>query len=226
MSLTSELFDLTIFDHADLFANVGAPWEAVGERLLDYLKANATTQRVCGEVHPTAIIEGDVLIGHGTVIGTGAIVRGPTIIGANCFIGPSLVRSALVGDGCVIGYACEVARSVLLNGVKLAHLSYVGDTIIGNRVNVGGGTFFANVKLNGSEVLVTVGKQRCPTGVTRLGALIGDDCKIGAGCVLNPGAVLGKGCIVWPHTDLRGWYPARCAVKVIQTQQVKEEGNE
>ena len=67
-------------------------------------------------------------------------------IGARCEIGPfaCLRPGSVVGDGCRVGDFVEVKNSSLGDGVKAAHLAYIGDAAVGGGTNVGCGTVFAN----------------------------------------------------------------------------------
>jgi|AGTN01.2.fsa_nt_gi N-acetylglucosamine-1-phosphate uridyltransferase (contains nucleotidyltransferase and I-patch acetyltransferase domains) len=67
-------------------------------------------------------------------------------IGKKCTIGPyaCLRKGAIVGDDCRVGDFVEIKNSTLENGVKAAHLAYVGDSYVGENTNVGCGVVFAN----------------------------------------------------------------------------------
>ncbi len=68
------------------------------------------------------------------------------IIGKRCSIGPFAVirKGSKIGDNARIGDFVEVKNSVLGDGVKSAHLAYIGDAEVGNDTNIGCGTVFAN----------------------------------------------------------------------------------
>lgn len=124
-------------------------------------------------------IDPTVTAGEGTVILPGAILRGKTVIGKDCEIGPHcMVRDCAVGDGAVVnasqcnesvigcrakigpfayirpgcnvgadtkvGDFVEVKNSVIGDGTKISHLTYVGDSDIGRHVNLGCGTVTVN----------------------------------------------------------------------------------
>jgi NDP-sugar pyrophosphorylase family protein len=112
-----ELFDLTGFAHAALFAGVDRAWQAL-DRLEDYL-ASHHDWRLLGEVSPHAVVTGDVFIGAGTIVEPYAVVSGPCIIGAECQIrqGAYLRGPVITGDGCVIGHR-EWRESGGGNGVR------------------------------------------------------------------------------------------------------------
>ena len=111
---TEDLFDLGQTDHASLFGSLDQAWEVL-PRISDYLRANLRPGQL-GQAHGQAVIEGDVLIGAGTVIEAGALVHGPVWIGRNCRIGhgATLRSNVIVGDGCVVGHAAELKNAVLL----------------------------------------------------------------------------------------------------------------
>ena len=85
-----------------------------------------------------------------TVVGSGAEVRSTyavgAVIGEGATVGPfaTLRKGAVVGNGCRVGNYVEIKNATLGEGVKVAHLAYVGDASVGARTNVGCGTVFAN----------------------------------------------------------------------------------
>ena len=65
------------------------------------------------------------------------------------------IRTGVVtGDHCVIGHATELKHTLLLNHAHAPHFNYVGDTILGNHVNLGAGVICANFRLDHREVVI------------------------------------------------------------------------
>lgn len=129
-----------------------------------------------------------------------AIIQGPAIISANCYIGPNaLLRNGVwLGENVSIGAGVEIKQSIICANTAIAHFNFVGDSLIGHRVNMEAGAIIAN-HFNEREnklINVMVDGQPVATGVTKFGALVGDDCKIGANAVLSPGTILAKGTVV------------------------------
>jgi UDP-N-acetylglucosamine diphosphorylase / glucose-1-phosphate thymidylyltransferase / UDP-N-acetylgalactosamine diphosphorylase / glucosamine-1-phosphate N-acetyltransferase / galactosamine-1-phosphate N-acetyltransferase len=212
----AEFFDLGSFAHAALFAEIETCWDALGAALGRYLD-DALVPEIRGEVDPAAHLIGDrIQIGEGTVVEPGAYIRGPAIIGKNCEIrhGAYLRGQVLVGDGCVVGHTTEVKGSIFLDGAKAGHFAYVGDSILGNGVNLGAGTKLANFKLTGDEVVVRVDGERVKTGMRKLGAILGDGCQTGCNSVTSPGTLLGKKSLVYPCVSVRaGFYPGAALLR-------------
>lgn len=74
-------------------------------------------------------------------------------------------------------------------------------------MNVGGGTLLGNLNLKDAAICVNWNERRVDTGMTKLGSILGDGCKVGMGCLFYPGVVLGKNSIVGAGVHLNGSYP-------------------
>ncbi len=134
-----------------------------------------------------ARIEGWLYLGENSVINPHAYIRGPVVIGANCVVGG------------------EIKNSVILSGSKLAHATYVGDSIIGRNCNIGAGTVLSNMRFDGKNVIVEIADQRYNTGRKKLGAILEDNVQIGCNSVLNPGTYIANGVIIPPCSAIKGY---------------------
>jgi len=96
-----------------------------------------TEDKIEGKVYDSAIIEGKVEIGEGTKILPGVYIEGNVIIGKDCKIGPNcyLRGNTFIGDNCHVGQSVEIKNSILMNKTNVGHLSYVGDSVLGTKVN-------------------------------------------------------------------------------------------
>ena len=147
-----------------------------------------------------------VVIGEGTVVEDGVMIKGPAIIGRRCQIrhGAYIREHVIVGDDCVVGNACELKQSVLFNRAQVPHFNYVGDSILGHRAHLGAGVKISNVKLSAGTVTVEAAGERIDTGLRKFGALIGDGCDVGCNAVLNPGQHPGARFDRLPERELAG----------------------
>lgn len=141
-----------------------------------------------------------IAVHHSAKIHPQAIIQAPAIISAHCYIGPNaLLRNGVwLGENVSIGAGVEVKQSVICAQTAIAHFNFIGDSLIGHRVNVEAGAIIANHFNERENKLITVmlDGQPVETGVTKFGALVGDDCKIGANAVLSPGTILAKKTVV------------------------------
>jgi UDP-N-acetylglucosamine diphosphorylase/glucosamine-1-phosphate N-acetyltransferase len=155
-----------------------------------------------GKVEANVTITGPVSIGEKTIIRSGAYINGPVIIGEDCEIGPNcFIRPATsIGDSCHIGAAVEVKNSIIMKGTKIPHHNYVGDSVIGERCNLGAGTKIANLRLDKKNINVS----GVDTGRRKLGAIIGDNVETGINVSINVGCIIGNNTHIGPGAVVGG----------------------
>jgi len=195
----------------DEWIDVGRPWDLLkaNEILLRTLKAE-----VQGDVDAGAKVVGPVSIGKGTRVHVGADIRGPVVIGEGSEIGPNcLIRpSTSIGDECKVGNACEVKNSIVMDGTHVPHLNYVGDSILGERCNLGAGTKVANLRLDERTVRIAVKGAEVDTGLRKLGVIMGDDVKTGINASIDVGTVIGEGTFIGMGAVVRGMIAPRSRI--------------
>jgi bifunctional UDP-N-acetylglucosamine pyrophosphorylase/glucosamine-1-phosphate N-acetyltransferase len=137
-------------------------------------------------------IEPFVVIGPGVSIADGAVIHSfshivQSSIGKNALVGPyaRLRPGTSVGDGAKIGNFVETKAATLEAGVKVNHLSYIGDTHIGERANIGAGTITCNYD--------GFGKHRTEIGK---GAFVGTNTSLVAPVKIGNGAYIGSGSVI------------------------------
>jgi len=189
-------------------------YKMINKRVLRNLMDNGVTI-----VDPDATyIEEGVKIGRDTVVQPGMHIKGGTVIGKNCRLGPyGVVDNCRIEDGCEVKFSCfltgsrvrtgssvgpfahlrpaadigpdakvgnfsEIKKSRIGRGSKVSHLSYVGDTEMGEKVNIGAGTITCNYD--------GVNKHRTVIGN---GAFIGSNTNLVAPVTVGAGALVGAG---------------------------------
>ncbi|MFX1482689.1 MAG: bifunctional sugar-1-phosphate nucleotidylyltransferase/acetyltransferase [Promethearchaeota archaeon] len=172
--------------------DIGKPWD-----LLEANKVILETgqRRIEGTVEEGAVIKGNSIVEAGATIKSGAYIEGPVFIGENSVVGPNCYIRAhtSLGKSVKIGNAVEIKNSIIMDGTNVGHLSYVGDSIIGQRANFGAGTITANLRHDNRSIFVTVKGERFNSKRRKLGAIIGDDVKTGIGTSIGPGVVIHQG---------------------------------
>ena len=136
------------------------------------------------KLHPLATVMGPAVIGPGAEIRPGAYIRGKVLV---------------CGD-CVVGNSTELKNTVLMEGAKVPHYNYVGDSILGRGAHMGAGAVASNLKLDGSNIRVL----GIDTGMRKFGAALGDGAQVGCQAVLNPGSIVCPGAMVYPLVSFRG----------------------
>ncbi|MBP6218524.1 MAG: hypothetical protein KA436_08060 [Oligoflexales bacterium] len=186
-----------------------SPFDLLGKNLLLWLEELLHELGVKssllnhGEVSPQAAIEGSVYIAKGAIVEPFAYIKGPAYIGPEAKVrhGAFIRDGAYIGKKAVVGHTTEVKGSVFFDGAKASHFAYVGDSILGCKVNLGAGTKLANLKLKADEIYYLDPQTglRCASGLRKFGSILGDGAQTGCNSVLSPGSLL------LPHTHI---YPA------------------
>lgn len=148
-------------------------------------------------LYPNVTLEGQTVIGEGTTIHSGCRIRNSTVGDGTVILDGCIIQESQIGDGCQVGpYAhlrphtqlhqrakignfVEVKKSVIGEGSKVPHLSYIGDTSIGERVNIGAGTITCNYD-----------------GVNKHQTVIEDDVFVGSNASLVAPVSVGRGAII------------------------------
>lgn len=213
----SYFFDLSTFKHPSIFKNCEFVWEAL-EKISPYLASQKLGQIEVEVPQGTYLVNPELIsIGKGTVLEPGAYIKGPCIIGENCVVrhGAYIRGDFIAGTHCVIGHDTEVKSSLMMDHSNAAHFAYLGNTILGNRVNLGAGTKCANLKLDHGVINIYFEGRQIPTGLRKFGAIIGDGSQLGCNSVTNPGALLGQNVQSYPCTNFGGFIPSG---KIVQSE--------
>jgi NDP-sugar pyrophosphorylase family protein len=164
----------------------------------------------------SSFLSNQIELGKNTVVEPGALLKENCLIGNNTEVrqGAYLRGSCLIGDRCVAGHTTEIKSSVMIDDSKAGHFAYIGDSILGNSVNLGAGTKLANLKIVESTIILKIEKMKYETGLRKFGAIIGDKSETGCNTVTAPGTIMGSGCIVFPNTTVHpGYHPPRSLIR-------------
>ncbi len=213
MYTIGDLYDLEHSMAGDYLSRFMYPWEAlkgIKEMIVelgmtlnkdDFLEISPQVWvHKSAKIAPTALIGAPCIIGAGTEVRHCAFIRG----------------SALVGADCVVGNSVELKNVILFDGVQVPHYNYVGDSILGYKSHMGAGSVTSNVKSDKSLVVIHADRQ-IPTGIKKVGAMLGDFVEVGCNSVLNPGTVVGRHSNVYPTSCVRGVIPANSIYKKDDT---------
>lgn len=180
-------------------------------------------------IYPCVVLEGNVTIGENciigqnsrivdSVIGNGTEIQSSVIlessIGDQTSVGPfAYIRpGSRIGNECKVGDFVEIKNSKMDDGAKAAHLTYVGDSDVGKKVNLGCGVVFVN--FDGHD------KYR---STIEDGAFIGCNSNIVSPVTVGEGAYVAAGSTVTEDVPADGLYIARSRGRIIE-KWVKKRG--
>jgi bifunctional UDP-N-acetylglucosamine pyrophosphorylase/glucosamine-1-phosphate N-acetyltransferase len=183
--------------------NQAAKLMTQGVTLADPARIDVRGKLTCGrdvEIDVGCIFEGNVDLGNQVRVGAYSVIRNATIaqgtkiapyshideseVGANCHIGPyaRLRPGTKLHDEAHVGNFVEIKNSEIGKGSKANHLSYIGDSTVGARVNIGAGTITCNY--DGANKHRTIIEDD---------AFIGSDTQLVAPVTVGKGATIGAG---------------------------------
>jgi carbonic anhydrase/acetyltransferase-like protein (isoleucine patch superfamily) len=174
-----------------LIDSIVYPWD-----FLDMIQKTLQEEITHTVISPSAsiakssIIDGPCIIEDDVTIDDFCKIKGPTYISKGSFIGmSSLIRNCMMGNETRIGFNCEIAKSYFAGNTKIAHQNVILDSIIGKNVWFGGYSGTANVLLNRRNIRYDIGGngKLVDTGTDHFGAVVGNNCAIGASVIILPG---------------------------------------
>lgn len=197
--------------------------ELLRERILRELMLSGVTI-----VDPkTTYVDVGVAIGQDTILHPGTHLRGRTVIGQDCEIGPyTVITDSTVGDGCrvgpfaqlrvgtvlgkkvKIGNFVETKQATLGERVSAGHLTYLGDAEIGAGTNIGAGTITCNYD-----------------GFTKSKTVIGEDAFVGSNSILVAPVTVGAGALTGAGSVITEEVP-KDAIAIARERQINIEGAE
>ena len=172
-------------DESD-WRDIGRPWEALAANSQILARSH---RKIVGTIEKGATVTGRVTIQRGAIVRTGTIIEGPAWIGEDSIVGPlaHIRPGTSIGKGVKIGNFCEIKNSIIMDHTRIEHLSYLGDSIVGEHCNLGAGTIVANLKFNDKNVNMKVKDMLIDTGLRKLGMITGDNVKTGINSSIMPG---------------------------------------
>ncbi len=176
----------------DEWLDIVYPWEILTANQILMNSWNQSSIAKTAVLESNVTILGTVRIEEDVIIKAGAVLEGPCSIGQGSYIGNnSLIRSfTSLGRNCSVGYGVELKNCVVLDNTRIGRLSFIGDSVLGENVDIGAGSMTVNRSVDWKTISVKNGRKARDTGLTKLGAFVGDNVVIGAGNTIQPGTVV------------------------------------
>lgn len=233
MLAPSDFFDLTDELTASLFEGCRMVWDAIPHIGRHVARLTGVHQTIEGDVMPGAYLsDRPIYIGAGARVEPGAYIIGPAYIAPGAIVrhGALVRENVLLLPGAMLGHASEAKNALFLRDAHAPHFAYVGDSILGQGVNLGAGTKLSNLGILSAKdpatgkrptIQLTIGGEVYDTGLAKFGAILGDGAQTGCNAVLNPGCVIGRESLVYANLSLRkGYYPPESLIKLRQTVEI------
>jgi len=174
--------------------------QAAYARAANYLHHPRTHDRDAPAVHPDAVLEADVRLGHGVVIGPGAKIGRGTEIGANAVVGPGVT----IGRDCVIGANTSIAFALIGDRVRLHPGAVIGAAGFGVAASAAGAVDSPQL---GRVILqdgVTVGACSCIDRGAWDDTVVGENTKIDNLVQIAHNVRIGRNCVLAAQVGIAG----------------------
>ncbi len=167
------------------------PWELLNANKMLMDNWNVANVDTSVQLRGSIQFRGPVVIERNVIIENGTSISGPCFIGKDSYVGNGvLIRPyTSIGPNSVIGFGVELKNCILMGNSRVGRLSFIGDSVVGEKTEFGSGTMTLN-QAQEKSVRVLMPSRIEDTGLDKLGALIGDSCKIGASNTFAPGTIL------------------------------------
>lgn len=179
----------------DAWMDIVYPWDLI---TVNEAMIHNTPSATAGRIEKNTVIKGKVSIGKDTKIYSGCYIVGPVIIGESCEIGPNvcIFPSTTIGNNSVIHPFSEIRNSVIMNDTHIGSNSFLVNSIIA-RGNIVENNFSST---SGKNIIEIEGEFK---KVNNIGAMIGEDCRIGSHVVVDPGVIIGRKCKITSMKRIR-----------------------
>ena len=164
-------------------------------------------------VEPGAVLDetaGPIVIGEGTKICAGAVLRGPLLIGDSSLIGNyAMVRGpAVIGNRVLIGFATEIKQAMIADGVRIGPQCFVADTRIDDDAYLGAQVRTSNQRLDRKPISVRHNGREYADVRDKLGCWIGARACLGIQCIVLPGRAIEPDSVFEPRITINRNYPS------------------
>lgn len=180
------------------FVDIGYPW--------DILKANShflsdlKKSKLKGEVEKWVYINWNVILEKWAIIKSGTYIEGNVYIESGAIVWPNayIRGNTVIGKDSKVWFSVELKNSSIGEKTAIPHLSYIGDSVIGNNVNLWGWTKVANLRHDNKNIRVMVKDKLIDSGLRKLWVIVWDNVKTGINTMIYPGRILDTGSMTIP----------------------------
>jgi UDP-N-acetylglucosamine diphosphorylase/glucosamine-1-phosphate N-acetyltransferase len=202
--------------------DIGRPWDLLDANIWVLKRME---HRALGIIEQGAHLIGPVTIAESARVRSGAYIEGPAFIdeeadvGPNCYIRPG----TSLGKRVRVGNAVEIKNSLIMDGTHIGHLSYVGDSVVGEKCNLGAGTIIANLRFDDGSVEMKIKDKVVDTGRRKLGVVMGDNVKTGIKSMFMPGVKVGGNAWVGANLVVEKDLPADSVALLRQDIEIRSK---
>ncbi|RMF98005.1 MAG: GlmU protein [Candidatus Schekmanbacteria bacterium] len=178
--------------YEDDWIDIGYPWNIIDANKIQMKKIKKTSISPSAHIEENVTIKGPVVVEDNVIIKAGATIIGPCYLGEGCFVGNnSLIREyTSLGAKSVVGFGVEIKNSIIFERAAIGRLSFIGDSVIGEGVDIGPNVVTVNRDIDRQTIKTEIKGKKIDSKLEKLGAFVGDNSIIGASNTILPGMII------------------------------------
>ncbi len=196
LNILFSMYEIKAIPLWGVFLDIGFPWHILKANTYFFTKYEAGIYGNWDiedwvQIHPGAV----VILSQGSRIKKGSVIAWNLFLWRGANVGPnSFIRdNVVVWNNSMIGFSVELKNVVIGDNTKVPHLSYLGDSIIWDNVNIWWGSIVANLRHDEKNVFYLVKGKLTDTGLRKFGCVIWDGAKLGVNTLIYPGRQIAAG---------------------------------
>lgn len=180
------------------FLDISYSWDIL--KANSYLLSQLKSSEIKWTIEDGVTIKWNIILEEWAILKSGTYIEWNVYIWKDTSIGPNtyLRGETVIWDHCKIWNAVEVKNSNMWDKVNIAHLSYIGDSILGNNINIGWWFITANLRHDNWNIKALVKWELVDTGKRKLWVIIWDNVKTGISANTMPGRTVESGTMILP----------------------------
>ncbi len=178
--------------YEDEWIDIGYPWNIIDANKIRMKEITKTVISSTAKFEGNVTIKGPVVIEDNVILKEGSTIIGPCYLGKGCFVGNNaLIREhTSLGANSVVGFGVEIKNSIIFEKASIGRLSFIGDSVIGEGVDIGSGVVTVNRDINRETIKTVIKGKEVDSKLQKLGAFVGDNAIIGASNTILPGMII------------------------------------
>jgi glucose-1-phosphate thymidylyltransferase len=162
------------------------PWDLLR---LNSVALELEGQDIRGTIENNVVLRGPIMVGAGSRIRSGSYIEGPVVIGEGCDIGPNvnIMPSTSIGDNVTIQPFTFIQEALITSNVTIGSHGHLSHCVLDDGVSLGPG-----FRAPADSAVAQVDREFFH--LLRIGALIGENSRVGSGVVINSGCIVGAEC--------------------------------
>lgn len=203
LNLYVKLYDFYAFEITEKFIDISYPWDILAAH--KYFLSQLKRTEISGEIEEWVTIKWNIILEEGAILKSGTYIEGNVYIWKNAIVWPNtyLRDGTVIWQGSKVWNAVELKNTSIWEHTSVAHLSYIWDSVIWNRVNIWGWFISANLRHDKKNIRVMIKEELIDSWLHKLWVIIWDNVKTWIQASSMPGRMVENNSMVMPGACIK-----------------------